>query len=152
MDSEDSATYKLRNIKQDFPKFSNLFRTFCKVHDIPADKVFDVELSIEELVMNSFAHGDNSGKGGILVSIGLNDHELKVTVEDNAPPFNLLRHSKDVPSGPLEEREVGGLGIHLVKNLSDRIVYSGSKKGNKITIYKSLEKKGKNLKENHQRA
>ncbi len=137
MDLDDSATYKLKNIKQDLPKFSNLFRTFCKVHDIPADKVFDVELSVEELVMNSFAHG-NVSEHGILVSIGLNDNELKVTVEDKAPPFNLLRHTKEPPTGPLEEREIGGLGIHLVKNLSDRIVYSGSKTGNKITIFKDL--------------
>lgn len=137
MGLDDSATYKLKNIKQDLPKFSNLFRTFCKVHNIPEDKVFDVELSVEELVMNSFAHGDVSGHS-ILISIGLNENELKVTVEDKAPPFNLLRHSKEIPDGPLEERKVGGLGIHLVKNLSDRIVYSGSKTGNKITIFKDL--------------
>ena len=96
-----------------------------------------MELSVEELVMNSFAHSDVS-EHGILISIGLNDNELKVTVEDKAPPFNLLRHTKEPPTGPLEEREIGGLGIHLVKNLSDRIVYSGSKTGNKITIFKDL--------------
>ena len=138
MSFEDSATYKLKDVKRDFPKFSNLFRTFCKIHGVPSDKVFDVELSVEELVMNSYAHGSNQS---VLIAIGLSDNELKVTIEDNAPPFNLLRHTTKMPKGPIEDLEVGGLGIHLVKNLSDRIVYSGSKQGNKITIFKNLKQK-----------
>ena len=132
-----AATYKLNNIEEDFPKFSELFRTFCKAHNIPSDTVFEMELSVEELAINSFAYGSDQG---ILISIGVDKGELKVTVEDKAPPFNLLRDAPDPPEGSLEDRKVGGLGIHLVKNLNDRIEYSGSNIGNKITLFKLLSK------------
>ncbi len=131
----ESISYNFRNVEQDLPKLSSLFRVFCKSHDIPSDKVFDVELCVEELVTNVFSHGKNQC---VLVSIGLNEDELKVTIEDKSQPFNLLRYPSKAPSDSIEDVDVGGLGIHLVKNLSDKIAYSGSKQGNKVTIFKDL--------------
>ncbi len=127
----------LTSLREDFPRFSESFKAFCQANGVGENKLFDLEISLEELIVNSFSHGYKSG-GVVTVSAQIVDGELKVTLEDKAPPFDLLREAPDVPEGDLADREPGGLGIHLVKSLSDRVEYHGSRGGNQITIFKSI--------------
>jgi anti-sigma regulatory factor (Ser/Thr protein kinase) len=48
---------------------------------------------------------------------------VTVTVEDDGVPFNPLEATEPDLDRPLEERSIGGLGIHLVKNLMDDVEY-----------------------------
>ena len=107
---------------------------------IDDSKSFDIEVSLEELIVNSFSHGDS--KGEVLITAQVVDGELRVELNDCAPPFNLLREAPPPPAETesIKDRKIGSLGICLVKNLSDRIEYSGSPKGNKVTLFKSLKK------------
>lgn len=126
----------LNNFDEEFPKFAENFQSFCKENKVDPQKLFDLEVSLEELILNSFSYGNP--KGPVIVSTRIQDREIKVTIKDSAPPFNLLRQAPDPPGGNLQERPLGGLGIHLVKNLSDRVEYSGSKNGNQITLFKAI--------------
>lgn len=126
----------LHNFEKEFPKFAENFQAFCKENRIDSQKLFDLEVSLEEIILNSFSYGNPNGP--VIISTCIQDDEIKVTVKDSAPPFNLLRQAPDPPQGSLEERNVGGLGIHLIKNLSDRVEYSGSKHGNQITLFKAI--------------
>ena len=128
--------YVLESFDKDFQLFVKKFRQFSKDHNINQSKIFDLEVSLEELIVNSFTHGQSDG--GVEVLAVIKDGELVVRVEDSAPPFNLLREAPQPPQGDLVDRKVGGLGIHLVKNLNDRVEYSGSQSGNKITLFKKL--------------
>ena len=121
-------------LRRDFPKFSEAFRAYGAPR-LGESQLFDLELSLEELIVNSFSHG-NSG-GPVLVHVCMDGKDARVTIEDSAPPFNLLRESPEPPQGPPAQRKAGGLGIHLVKNLTDRLEYFGSKKGNQIVLFKS---------------
>ena len=129
--------HTLSSFKEDFPSFMESFKAFCQTHCVEEDKVFEIELSLEELIVNSFSYGNKHGTVKVLAQV--EKGELKVTLEDNAPPFNLLREAPKPPKGNLMERETGGLGIHLVKNLNDRVEYSGSQKGNRVTLFKSIK-------------
>ena len=129
-------TSVLKNFDKDYPPFCEEFKKFCQENGIGDSIVFDMEVSLEELVVNSFSYG--SSKGPIMVVITIQDGGLQIKVEDTAPPFNLLREAPDPPKGPLADREIGGLGIHLVKNLSDRVEYSYSNNKNIITLFKSV--------------
>ena len=138
MGSENKVgKWVLTSLREDFPRFSESFNAFCQANSVAAAKLFDLEISLEELIVNSFSHGYKSG-GVVTISAEIVDGDIKVTLEDNAPPFNLLREAPDVPDGALADREPGGLGIHLVKSLSDRVEYHGSRGGNQVTIFKSI--------------
>ena len=134
--SEASFEYILTSFEKDFPLFTENFKHFCKENDVEESKAFDMEISLEELIVNSFMHGESNENVKVLAVI--KNQELVVKIEDHAPPFNLLREAPAPPKGDLIERKAGGLGIHLVKNLNDRVEYSGSKQGNQVTLFKSL--------------
>ena len=136
-EQNESFEYTLSNFEKDFTPFSEAFRSFCEGKNIDQAKIFDLELSLEELVVNSFSYGNENGP--VIITAELQEGELKVVMADKAPPFDLLRDAPEPPVGSLMDRQVGGLGIHLVKSLNDRVEYSGSNSGNQITLFKSLK-------------
>lgn len=140
MGEKDKVSQWVLTSFDDFPQFSEEFRAFCEEGGMEEANLFEVELSLEELIVNSFSHGYKSD-GKVTISVELIDSDIKVTLEDEARPFDLLREAPDIPKGDLEDRQPGGLGIHLVKNLSDRVEYFGSRRGNQITLFKSLAAK-----------
>ncbi len=82
------------------------------------------EIALEELVLNIFTHG--GGERAVEVAItGKSDGQwIDVTVVDDADPFNPLdRATPSSITAKLEERPIGGLGIHLVLELMDEVSY-----------------------------
>ena len=129
--------YTLNSLDRDLLEFSKSFKSFCQRHEVDTSILFSMEISLEELIVNSFSYGDKNGRVKVIAEIG--EREMKITISDNAPPFNLLREAPDPPKGSLMERKAGGLGIHLVKNLNDRVEYLGSQHGNQVTLFKRLK-------------
>lgn len=140
--------------------FSADFRNYCEEKQLDEGKIFELELSLEELIVNSFTHGyKNVGAGTVTIEVEDIGSDIKISLQDKAPPFDLVRQAPaprlggedgepesggedeavSDPGAELEEKEekVGGLGIHLVKSLNDRVEYYGSKDGNIVVIIKS---------------
>lgn len=141
------VNWTLTDLEGDLPQFSEEFRAFCEAQGLDDGKIFELELSLEELIVNSFTHGYSEGEGGnVTVDAENTGEDIKVTMADKAPPFNLFRDApaprlggEDAPSEPHKEEKEGGLGIHLVKSLNDRVEYHGSNDGNEVVIIKSIK-------------
>ena len=146
----------------DLPAFSDDFRSYCEEKKLDDGKIFELELSLEELIVNSFTHGYREGQEGtIVVEVEDIGTDIKISLHDQAPPFDLFRDAPAprlggedaepetelqpnlVPGPGIElepkEEKVGGLGIHLVKSLNDRVEYYGSQDGNVVIIFKSKQ-------------
>ena len=144
MGAKDQAfKWVLSDFSNDLPRFSDDFRSYCEEQGLDDGKIFELELSMEELIVNSFTHGYPDGEEGTVVveaeDIGT---DLRICMRDQAPPFDLFRDAPDPwlggkDPGPKKEEKEGGLGIHLVKSLNDRVEYYGSKDGNEVVIIKS---------------
>ena len=106
---------------------------------ISSDASFAAQLAIEELFTNMVKYGGQSG-GEVGISLQRDDDRLVVVLTDRGDtPFDpTMRPAADV-SLPLAERKVGGLGIHLVRSLIDRISYSYADGRHSITLIKNLE-------------
>ncbi len=134
--------------------FSDQFRAYCVQQDLDEGKIFELELSLEELIVNSFNHGyKDHEQGTVTIEAEDNSTEVRISLQDNAPPFDLFRDAppprlggktpepEPEPSSKttkeLEQEKEGGLGIHLVKSLNDKVEYYGSKDGNIVVIIKS---------------
>ncbi len=84
-----------------------------------------IELVVEEAMLNVALHG-YEGKGGwlkVVIEAG-DDASLRLTIEDSAPRFNPLEMPSPDCSLAIEDRNIGGLGVHLVRNMSDAAFYS----------------------------
>ena len=99
----------------------------------------DMYVAVEELVSNVIRHGGRPGvRPRVTVAVALTPTELRVIVADNAPAFNPLTVPPPDLTQPLEERELGGLGIHFVKSLMDSVQYRRQRGRNHVRLKKRL--------------
>ena len=104
-----------------------------------------VELVVEELLVNVFRYAYNETNG--VAELGCRDVNLDgkphfcIFVRDFGAPFDPFMQAP-VPDTtlPLEERQAGGLGLHLVKHVTAHYCYSGSDNSNTIELYFAIGK------------
>ncbi len=134
----DTFSFTLMKIK-DLPTFMQAFDDYHASMMMYESVFFDLKICIDEAVANIFEHGYKQSKESprIDVDIYKKDNAFFVEITDNSDYFNLFSDAftPDTTSA-LEERKIGGLGIHLIKNLSDSLQYLPLKNGNKIIVSK----------------
>ena len=103
----------------------------------PESLTFKVNLVLEELGINILTHG---GKGKerrpeIEIVLTSEDHALTIEVLDDGHPFDPLQDSPNPDlAATIEGRPIGGLGIHLVRNLMDDLHYQRDAGKNRLTL------------------
>jgi anti-sigma regulatory factor (Ser/Thr protein kinase) len=101
----------------------------------------EINLVLEELFTNIVFYAfEDHEHHAITVEFNLLDpHLLELRLEDDGKPFNLLeKQMEDVFNQPLEEREIGGLGIHFVKKMMKSVVYERSGNNNVVVLTKDF--------------
>jgi serine phosphatase RsbU (regulator of sigma subunit)/anti-sigma regulatory factor (Ser/Thr protein kinase) len=127
---EDRLSVSLTNNRSEIERVGELVEAFGARHDLPPPVVFAVNLALEETLMNviSYGYGDNA-EHQIQVRLALDQGEVRAEVEDDGAPFNPLEAPVPDVSRPIETRPVGGLGIHLTRQVMDGLEYR--RQGNK---------------------
>ena len=109
-----------------------------EAHDCPMKAVMQMELVIEEIFVNvsSYAYHPGVGDVTICVDFAENPSAVEITFIDSGRPYNPLE--KDDPDTTLgiDEREIGGLGIFLVKKNVDDIAYEHADGKNILRVKK----------------
>lgn len=104
----------------------------------PADWEYQVELSIEELVVNIVNYGfDEGGAGRVDVVLDSSPDALRIEITDNGRPFDPF-HEAPLPDldSNVDERPIGGLGVHFVKTMMDEASYRREGDRNHVTLVK----------------
>lgn len=103
------------------------------------DIQYPVHLVCEEIVINvvDYAYPDNDN-GYLNIEVAKNETELVIQFRDGGIPFNPLQRKQPDISLPLEERQIGGLGIFLVQQMMDMVSYEYSNNENVLTIKKNI--------------
>ena len=122
MKQKNDLVFKLKR-KEELDSFMEALDGFRDEHDLDYKIYFDLKICLEEVIINIFKHGQGDGKKAIQIDVSVKSPDegmLVATVEDNAIPFNIVEMESGVDfQSELEERPIGGVGIHLVKNLTD---------------------------------
>lgn len=103
----------------------------------PSDMVFQINLVIEELGLNIMTHGKSEDLEKIEITLTAEGESLIIEIVDNGHPFDPTREAPepDLDVG-LRERAIGGLGIHIVRNLVDNLRYRRQGGRNHVTLVK----------------
>jgi serine/threonine-protein kinase RsbW len=135
----DSVSCSIRNDLRELGSVNDALGSFCARHAITGETVSEMEIALEEVVTNVMKHGyAGEGEHEIRVSIGLEDGQLVLAVEDDGREFNPLEQPPPDLDLPIEERPIGGLGIHLVITLMDKVEYKREDEMNRLVMRKRV--------------
>lgn len=116
-------------------RLSEALDNFARFALIPPKVLFKLNLAIDELITNTISYGyANPGRQQIDVSIARADNSIEVELRDGAIPFDPCELSTPDVELSVEERSIGGLGVHLVKTLIDEVRYRHDGAYNIVTL------------------
>ncbi|HWL54793.1 MAG TPA: ATP-binding protein [Chthoniobacteraceae bacterium] len=105
--------------------------------------VYAASLALEELFTNIIKYGyDDQEAHLITVSLKVGPEVFRLEISDDGHPFNPFDQPGPDLSVPLEERQIGGLGIHFIRNLLDRYEYERRDGWNVVAVEKRLRNEG----------
>lgn len=136
---EGSITIRLPVDLKEIERLSRIVRKFGELHEIPSRTLYAVNLAIDEVVTNVISYGfDGPSNQELEARLCTDNGELETIVVDGGRAFNPLDAPIPDLSGPLEKRVLGGLGIHLVRSLMDRVEYRREQEKNVLTMRKRI--------------
>jgi len=108
---------------------------FVTHHELAADEQARILIVLEELITNVAKYGYANRSAGIAeVALQIEPPHLTIEFIDDGDPFDPLAMPPPDLEAPLEERDLGGLGIHIVRSLSDEIRYTRLEERNVLQL------------------
>ncbi len=110
---------------QEIARLSEQIEQFGEQVGLSMKVIYKIHLVLEELLTNAILYGykdDLDHK--INISVQLKDNRVRIDIIDDGAPFNPIKEAPEPNlDGEVEERDIGGLGIHLVKTLVEKVSY-----------------------------
>jgi anti-sigma regulatory factor (Ser/Thr protein kinase) len=129
----------LRNDLSELGRVSQRLEAFATAQRLGPQVLRDLDLALEEVLANIIAYGySDEREHRITVSLEVRSGEIRVEVEDDGRPFNPLDAPEPDTTQHPDERPVGGLGIHLVRQLMDGLEYRRQGDRNHLTMRKAM--------------
>jgi serine phosphatase RsbU (regulator of sigma subunit)/ABC-type amino acid transport substrate-binding protein/anti-sigma regulatory factor (Ser/Thr protein kinase) len=140
-DEKGSMVFDI-TIKNGLPAIEQVkerFDSFADVHNIDVSIRRKMYIVFDEFLNNiiSYAYNDNH-EHNIDINVKLIKNHLAVTIIDDGIPFDPFSSKSPDTDSSLDEREIGGLGIHLVRNMMDKVSYQRKDDKNIVKLIKSL--------------
>lgn len=116
------------------------FNEFASQNGVPGAARRKVNLVFDELLNNiiSYAYTDDD-EHEIEIVVSLVEGRLGVTISDNGRPFNPFEGAPPDTDLSVDDRPIGGLGVHLVQNVMDEVAYERHGTKNVVTLVKLIE-------------
>jgi anti-sigma regulatory factor (Ser/Thr protein kinase) len=106
---------------------------------VPEATVLDLRLVAEEVLTNVAAYGhDDDAEHRVALGVTVAPREVTLVFTDDGQPFDPLAAEPSDLTAPIEERPVGGLGLHLIRALVDAAEYVRLGPRNVLTLKKRV--------------
>ncbi|MCQ2413461.1 MAG: SpoIIE family protein phosphatase, partial [Clostridia bacterium] len=108
----------------------------------PMKVITQMSVAIDEIYSNIVRYGYKGTVGPITVTVHESEdpHAVSIRFRDNGVPYNPLTKADPDVTLSAEERQIGGLGIFMVKKMMDDVRYRYENGQNILTVKKLLEK------------
>ena len=129
----------LPNDIQEVPRLNAFVDAVCETVGFDSALTMKLSLAIEEAVVNVMNYAYPPGvKGDVTIEALSNDVRLKFVIIDSGAPFDPTVHADVDTTLSAQDRPIGGLGIHLVRNIMDSINYERIDNLNVLTLRKKI--------------
>ena len=139
--ADQPVVLTLANQVTELDKIVQKIEELSETWHIPLRTVMEINLVLEELFTNVVFYAfDDREPHSITIEFRLKEARvLELRMADDGKPFNLLdRDMGDRLEKPLDERQIGGLGIHFVREMMQNVEYQRSDNKNIVTLTKNF--------------
>ena len=107
--------------------------------NIPMKIALNLNLVLEELVTNIIFYGyEDKDEHEININLSYKNNTIKVQIEDDGRQFDPLQVPEPDIEKTVEDRKIGGLGIHFVRTIMDDVNYLRLGNKNRLTMTKHI--------------
>lgn len=134
---------KIRNELSELTRLSSLLEDAVLDFGLSRELFYQLNLVAEEVVSNIILYGykENDIEDSILIEVELQRGKFTIRTTDRGIEFNPLSvPPPDDLTKPAAERDVGGLGVYLVRQLMDKVKYVRKDDSNVLVITKNISK------------
>ena len=136
----DTKNLILSNDVQEVPQLATFVDEICEAAGIDMGTTMKMNLAIEEAVVNVMNYAYPSGtKGEVRIAAHATENYVEFVISDDGTPFNPTEVKEADTSLPAEDRDIGGLGIFLVRHYMDKVKYKYVDGQNVLTLRKNLK-------------
>jgi anti-sigma regulatory factor (Ser/Thr protein kinase) len=136
----DSLQLTIENDLAQLDVVRDQVESFAERENLSRDVVFAAKLVLEELLSNTISYGyDDKSVQRIEIRLEVRGDQLIICTVDDGLAFDPRTAKVPDTKASLKDRAIGGLGVHLVKNLMDRVEYRHKDGKNHVTLRKRLK-------------
>ena len=129
----------LHNDIQQIPQLADFVETIATEKNLDQGTAMSLNLALEEAVTNVIQYAYPEGSDGLVdIEAVIRDKQLDFIISDSGKAFDPTAKAEVDISMGVEERPIGGLGIHLVKHIMDSVTYRREDGKNILTMIKKL--------------
>jgi anti-sigma regulatory factor (Ser/Thr protein kinase) len=133
---------ELRNDLSEIDRIQRLVEERAPEWALSPSSLNAINVSLDEVLTNIISYGyDDGAAHSIAIRVALEtDGQVTIEVADDGKPFNPLETPEPDTDADIDDRPIGGLGIHLVLKLMDEVAYRRETDRNILTLKRRARK------------
>jgi sigma-B regulation protein RsbU (phosphoserine phosphatase) len=129
---------KITNRLEEVPQMMASIEDICAEEGIDEMTLLGINLALEEAVVNVVNYAYPEGTvGDIEMEVNADEKAITFILRDHGKPFDPTAAKEVDITLSAEERQIGGLGIHLIRNYMDEVKYDYCDGQNVLTLVKN---------------
>ena len=129
------STFRLPRQRDALSGFADAFAAWCTQVGVPAAVATRFQIAFDELLTNAITHGaPEAANEPLVVNLRADAQRLEAEIIDAGPPFNPLAQTAPDTTLTLDERDPGGLGLLLVRELIDEVQWRHAEGRNHLRL------------------
>ena len=136
---KENTSFKLKNSLTELDALFQHIERFGQSIGLSKKLIFQINLALDELFTNIVSYGFPEGnEHWIDFVLSFENDAVFISIEDNGIPFDPVAAPTSGSTPPIENCQIGGLGLHIVKKIMDEIAYERKGDKNVISIKKRV--------------
>ena len=129
----------IHNDIQQIPQLADFVETIAEEKHLDHSLTLSLNLALEEAVTNVIMYAYPKGTDGLVdIEAIIREHSLSFVISDSGQPFDPTAQPDADVSQSIENRQVGGLGIYLVRSIMDSVSYERNGGKNILSMTKNI--------------
>ena len=140
--ADTRLSFKLKNNLSELDTLEERLDQFCDQLGLTSKCLCEINLALEELFTNIISYGySDDDDHWVRFTLCYQNGTITMEIEDDGMPFNPIDAEEPDIKCPIEDRKIGGLGIHLTKKIMDEMIHCRKADKNILILKKALTNK-----------